>query len=112
MALLKFFRVPKHQQFQYKTRYWDPRKEELEERLKKIDERRGKGLDAAKARISSSFRNKSYLSDSDYRRRQARRSNFVLLGIVVVLMALTYMFLTVYLPRIIQMVEHGGGQMN
>jgi len=110
MALLKFFKVPKHQQFQYKTRYWDPKKEELEERLRVAEERKNDSVEASKARISSSFRRKGHYSygNSDFRRREAR-SNLVLLGIVIVLIALSYMFLVVYLPRIVQMVEGGGG---
>lgn len=111
MALLKFFRVPKHQQFEYKTRYWDPKKEELEERLRKVEERKADSVAATKARIASGFRKKGYQVNSDYRRRQARRSNLVLIGIVVVLLILSYLFLAVYLPRIVQMVEGGGGAM-
>lgn len=111
MALLKFFKVPKHQQFEYKTRYWDPKKEELEERLRRVEERKNNSVEATKARISSSFRRKGHYgyANSDFRRRQARRSNLVLLGIVIVLIALSYMFLVVYLPRIVQMVEGNGG---
>jgi hypothetical protein len=111
MALLKFFRIPKHQQFEYKTRYWDPRKEELEERLRKVEERKADGIEATKARIASGFRKKGYHGNKEYRRRQARRSNMILIGIVLVLLLLSYLFLTVYLPRIVQMIEHGGGQM-
>ena len=107
MALLKFFRVPKHQRFEYKTRYWDPRKEELEERLKRIEERKGDDLAATKARISGSFRSKSYQGDKEYRRRQVRRSNMTLIAVVIILLILCYLFLMVYLPRIVQMVEQG-----
>ncbi len=109
MALLRFFRTPKHQQFEYKTRYWDPRKEELEERLKQIDSRKDTSIEATKARISGGFRGKGYIkTDSSYRKQQAQRSNFILLGVVVVLLVVSYLFLAVYLPRIVQLVEQGG----
>ncbi len=110
--MLKFFKIPKHQQFEYKTRYWDPQKEELQERLKKIEERKTNSVEATKARISSGFRNKGYHhTDSSFRRRQTSRSNLILLAVVVILILLSYMFLTVYLPRIVQMVEQGSGAM-
>jgi hypothetical protein len=41
MALLRFFRVPKHQQYDYKPRFWDPKKEELQERLDRIEKIQG-----------------------------------------------------------------------
>ena len=30
---LKFFKTPRHKQFTYQPRYWDPEKEELEKRV-------------------------------------------------------------------------------
>ena len=110
MALLRLFRTPKHQQFEYKTRYWDPRKEELEERLKQLDSRKDSGIEATKARISGGFRGKGYMGhkESGYRKQQTQRSNFILLGVVVVLLVVSYLFLAVYLPRIVQLVEQGG----
>lgn len=105
MAILKFFRVPKNQQFQYKTRYWDPQKEELEERLRRVEERKKNDVEGAKARISSSFRSKGYHVNSSYRQRQTMRSNMVLFAVIIILVLLAYLLLTVYLPRIVQMVE-------
>lgn len=112
MALLKFFKIPKHQQFEYKTRYWDPQKEELNERLKRIEERKNNSVEATKARISSGFRSKGYYhTDSSFRRRQTSRSNIILLAVIVFLVFLSYIFLTVYLPKIVQLVEKSGGAM-
>ncbi|MDD2491718.1 MAG: hypothetical protein PHV12_05945 [Bacteroidales bacterium] len=34
MALFNFFNVPKHKSFNYQPRYYDPKKEELEGRVK------------------------------------------------------------------------------
>lgn len=93
------FRTPKPQHFDYKPRYYDPEKEAREERLKRLRALRDEGVDGSKARISSGLK-RGYLGSSTIRRRQVRRSNLILLGIVVLLIVLVYLFLTVYLPRI------------
>ncbi|MEN0005267.1 MAG: hypothetical protein AAF798_14030 [Bacteroidota bacterium] len=109
MALLRFFRVPKHQQYDYKPRYWDPKKEELKERLAQIEQLKNNDAEAAKARISSGFR-RGYQANNVSRKGQVLRSNLVLLAIVGILVVFTYMFLTVYLPEIVNMVESKGVQ--
>ena len=106
MALLRFFKVPRHQQYEYKPRYWDPRKEELEERLKRIEDLKGSDTEATKARISSGLR-RGYRGDTRERKRQVMRSNMILLGIVIVLLILSYMFIVVYLPEIVNALESG-----
>ena len=108
MALLRFFRMPKHQQYEYKPRYWDPKKEELQKRLQQIEEIKAGGTDGIKARISSGFR-RGYSASQAGRRKEVMRSNMTLLGIIVALLVLSYMFLSVYLPRIVEAVESGGG---
>lgn len=107
MAVLRFFRVPKHQQYDYKPRYWDPKKEELEERLKQIEERSGNDPQAIKARLAGGGFRRGYQSDGSYRKRQVLRSNAILMGIVVVLIIFSYLFLSVYLPQIINVLETG-----
>ncbi len=109
MALLRFFKVPKHQQYEYKPRYWDPKKEELEERLRKAEERRGSNVEASKARISSGFRNKATREYSGIGRRQAFRSNMILIAVIAFLVLLCYLLITVYLPKIVNMVEGTAG---
>ena len=108
MAVLRFFRVPKHQQYDYKPRYWDPKKEELEERLKQIEERKGHDAQAIRARLAGGGFRRGYQADGSYRKRQVLRSNVVLLAIVVALVLFSYIFLSVYLPRIVQVMETGG----
>ena len=107
MAVLRFFRIPKHQQYDYKPRYWDPKKEELEDRLKEIKERSGSVPQAIKARLSGGGFRRGYQADSRYRQRHVMRSNMILLGIVVVLIIFSYLFLSVYLPRIVNVLETG-----
>ena len=107
MALLRFFRVPKHQQYDYKPRYWDPKKEDLQERLEQIEQMKGRNPEAVKARLSGGFR-RGFEANSSARKGQVLRSNLVLLAIVVLLVGFSYMFLTVYLPEIVNMVESKG----
>ena len=38
MAVFRFLKLPKHQKYDYIPRYWDPQKEELDERLKRIED--------------------------------------------------------------------------
>ena len=108
MAFLRFFKMPKHQQYEYKPRFWDPKKEELQERLKQIEDMKSGGTEGAKARISGGFR-RGYGGSSAGRRKQVMRSNMTLLGIIAVLLLLSYLFISVYLPRIATAIESGGG---
>jgi len=98
------FRVPKHQQFQYKPMYYDPQKEELEDRLAELREREKNDMEGAKARIASGMRS-SYMADQAYRQQQVRRSNIILVGIVIMLIVLGYLVLNVYLPEFTKLLE-------
>lgn len=99
MAYFRFIRVPKHQQFEYKTRYWDPKKEELEERLKQIEAMQGTDHESMKNRISSGLRSRSY-GNTSYRRQQVMRSNVVLFAVVIGLVLLSVIILTNLLPKL------------
>lgn len=98
---LRIFRTPQHQQFDYKPRFWDPKREEMEERLQRIDELERGGVEGARARIRGGFRRgSSYLADGRVRRRMVMRSNAILLGILVGLIVLCYFLLRMYLPEL------------
>ncbi len=104
MALFSFFKAPRHQRFKYVPRFYDPQKERLNEILGKSGD--GQELDRAdlaKARISRSFRSRN--TDSEIARRSRKRSNVILLAVMVVLLVLSYILLMVYLPRLVQMIE-------
>lgn len=107
MAVLRFFKLPKHQQYQYRPRFWDPKKEEREERLKQIEAVKEGDAEALKARLSANFR-KGYAKDTSFRKRQMMRSNLILLGVLALLVILSYLFITVYLPQIADRVGSGG----
>lgn len=98
------FRVPKHQQFDYKPMYYDPQKEELEERLKSLRELQQEDIEGTKARIASGMRS-TYQADQAYRKQQVLRSNLILVGVVIMLIILGYMLLNVYLPQLNQFME-------
>jgi len=106
MALLRFFRVPKHQQFKYNTRFYDPRKEELEQRIQRAEGVKNGDTEAMKARISEGFRGGGYYKvDNRFRSRQVRRSNMVLIGVIVVLLLLAYLIFNIYLPEGVEMLN-------
>ncbi|MEL6836734.1 MAG: hypothetical protein AAFP77_27275 [Bacteroidota bacterium] len=98
------FRVPKHQKFDYKPMYYDPQKEELQERLKELRELQQDDIDGTKARISSGMRS-TWNSDKEYRRKQVMRSNLILVGLVIMLLVLGYLLLNVYLPELTQLMQ-------
>ena len=84
--------------------YYDPQKEELQERLKELKELQRNDVDGAKARISSGIRGR-YGADQAYRKQQVLRSNLILVGVVVMLLVLGYLLLNVYLPELNNFVE-------
>lgn len=107
MALLKFFRMPRHQRYEYKPRFWDPKKEAMDEKIDRLKKLKAKDPESIKARISGGFRQGGggYEEAARARRRQTIRSNMFLLAIIVALVLVTYLLLSVYLPRIIQLLE-------
>lgn len=87
MALLNIFRTPKPRQFEYKPRYYDADKEEREERIRNAQLQGAVDMseEAMKARIKQGFRQGRIPVDRGYRRRHVRRSNRLVIAIVVVL---------------------------
>lgn len=99
-----FFRVPSHQQFHYKPMHYDPKKEELQDRLQELKELQKDDIDGVKARIASGMRS-SHLEDEGYRKTLLRRSTITLVGVIVMLIVLTYFLLSVYLPELSKFIE-------
>lgn len=100
MGFLRLFRPPTHQQFSYKPRYWDPKKEEAEERRRRIDMIQEGGVEGVKERLRGGFRKGAggSVATGTYRSQRVRRSNVSLVIIMVVLVALSLILLTVYFP--------------
>lgn len=104
MALIRLFKLPKHRQYEYKPRYWDQDKEELQERIQKIEEAKAKGLEGMRDRVRAGLQS-ARIRDYQAMRAQTIRSNVRLLIVIGVLIALTYLAITQYLPRLIQLTQ-------
>ncbi len=104
MALFSIFKGPKNQQFEYKPRYWNPRKENLEERIRN-QEADPSDPEALKARISAGFRRGSGYGYQKQKNQDIKRSNMFLIAIIITLLFISYLFLSVYLPEIVEAVE-------
>ena len=105
MALLKFFKVPKHQRFGYIPRYWNPEKEELMNRVERAKKRGQGDTEAIKAGIRGSFKTRGGYVANNARARQTARSNMILIIVIFALIIVSYIAVEVYLPKILQMLE-------
>ena len=99
MGFLKLFKSPSHQKFSYKPRYWDPKKEEAEERRQRVEELAKGGVDSMKTRISGGFRRgQAGEATHTYRRARVKQSNSTLIIVLVCLLALAYLGIVVFFP--------------
>lgn len=83
--------------------HYDPEKEKLEQRLKQYDST-DRDPELAKARIKGGFR-KNYRATDQYSTRTKQRSNKILVGTILMLLILTYLFLSEHLPNIVKTFE-------
>lgn len=88
MGFLGNNRKPKP--FGFIPRFYDEQKEELEKRMKSIDN--PDDIDMAKDRIKSGLR-ATYRGDAGYKKKQTKKANMRLLYIIVVLVLVSYMIL-------------------
>ena len=102
MALLNFFKKTSHQRFEYNPRYWNPQKEDLERRLELSKKKKGNDPEAIKARISAGMRRGSYMSDRSVRTNYVFKTNMIRIGILVILLLLSYLFFVNYLPSMLE----------
>lgn len=94
-------RTPKHHTFEYKPRYWDPDKEEREERRKKRERLRDQGLEGTKERIRSGFvTSRGGAAANRYRNQQVRKSSMTFIIVAVALILLTVYAMTVWMPEL------------
>lgn len=108
---LRFFKLPKHSVYSYKPRYWDPDKEDLEERLQRVEDLKNGSVDAAKARISGGFKKGGFRKgngtwNTQYRRKHVARSNKIFVIVLVALGLLTFYFLTRYMPTLANLLDN------
>ena len=108
MALLRFFRVPKNQKFDYKPRYWDPKKEALQEKLSRYKEENKGDTEAVKRRLQKGFGGRKsigFKESREIRKKELARSNRILLMTIIVLGLLAYMLFEIYLDDIVKFME-------
>ena len=109
MALFGMGKRPKHRNFDYTPRYYDPDKEDLERRMapyQKDGKSNPVNPEAIKARIRGSSKKpigKSY--DSDMYKKSLRRSNRIVMVVLMALLLLTLYFLLEYLPSFLETFE-------
>ncbi|MDX9782173.1 MAG: hypothetical protein RBT35_04220 [Bacteroidales bacterium] len=88
MALFNFFNVPRHKSFNYQPRYYDPKKEELEGRIKAAEGRNDVHI------IGSHIRGK--IQKAVYEGRKSSMSpmisRIIILVSILAMMAVVYFF--------------------
>jgi len=101
MALFSFYSVRKPRQFEHKPIYWDPRKEALEERTRKIKRELGvldEPLENYKPDIKGKFiEGTTHLKKSQVRGDDTRSRKYKNVKLAVVLAVLTVLFWILFL---------------
>ena len=110
MALLNFFKPPKHQKYNYIPRYWNPKKDDLNDRLEMYKGKDGKNdVEAVKSRLAKGFTrgagSGSFQIKAEMRAAETKRSNRLLVGVIVFLLFLTYLAFKIYVPSIVEALE-------
>ena len=91
MAGIGFGKRPKPRKFDYMPRFYDPIKEELDNRIGSYKSENKE--DQLKDRIKQGLRQRYNSDTSSYRTNQVKRSNLRLLYIIGILMLVAYMLL-------------------
>jgi hypothetical protein len=90
MGVPRFFKLPKPNQFSYSPRYWDPEKEEREERIRRIKQEMG--IDVPRDPTKTTIKRGSFRQASQRTKVKATRSSNIRLLII-----LAALFLIAYL---------------
>ena len=105
MAIFRFMKGPKPQKFEYLPRFYDPEKEDLRRRIAESAKGGVDATSAMKSRISNTYRRRSRGIKGNIGRKKTFRSNMILLGTLMAILFLTYLFIEKYLPQIVNLVE-------
>lgn len=90
MAGIRFIKLPRHRQFDYTPRHWNPEKEAREERVKRI--RQEMGSDDAKGPERSTIRRGAFRDAKMKNKVKANRSsNIRLVVILAILFLISYL---------------------
>jgi len=90
MGIPRFIKLPGHKQFNYSPRYWDPEKEDREDRIRRIKQEMGIDLPSDPNRTTirrGSFRQVS----RNTKVKATRSSNIRLIVILVALLLIAYL---------------------
>lgn len=101
-----FFKSTKPRKFDPIPRFYNPEKEYIEDKIKKLEGTEDDKLTKMKSNIRNNFRN-SHTGFGVNRsgRRQAYNSNMRLVIILIVLVLITYILLIRYLPQLEQLLK-------
>jgi len=88
MGIPRLFRLPQHKQFTYEPIYYDERKEQLRERIKKIEDEMGMKREGEEAKRTLSKGSFSYYHDR--KRKTQKYSSIRLILILLFLIFVTY----------------------
>ncbi len=88
MGIIKFFRLPKHRVFGYEPIYYDERKEELEKRVRNIEEEIKAEKNGTYVSQIKKGHMKRYFNET---KRAKRQSNRTLIIILIGLILLSYL---------------------
>jgi len=104
MAIFSFFKSQKPKQFNFIPRHYDERQEKIDEIMARNKEENISQPEAMKSRIQAGFKTRGSV-DRSYESNIRRRSNRTLLITMVVLVLLSFLLLSIYLPDILKLVE-------
>jgi len=85
--------------------YWDPKKDQTEAFKERISQIKEKDIEGAKARISSGLRT-GYGGNPQLRSQLVRKSNIRIMGIVGILVLLSFYLINRYLDEFIAWVAN------
>ena len=94
MKFPSFFKLPGHQRFEFRPRYYDPLKEELETRQRQIEAEIGKSRERRESH--DALTPQTSISEAFARRRREQgKSNMMtsILALVFIIVILSYIFL-------------------
>ena len=83
----------KNRKFDYIPRFYDADKEKLKERLQNYDEDEKGNPELMKQRIKSGFKTRGRKIEPEFRTKQVKRSNLIILIILAVLIFISYILL-------------------
>lgn len=97
MALFNFFNQTKHRKFEYIPRYYNPEKEDLENRLRKHQKAEKGSIEDVKLNIQAGLRNRAPRGGGF----NLKYSLLVMLIIAILLLISIYL-LSAYMPKFIE----------